>query len=103
MVVMQEIRRRLRHIVGPFLGLSALVYFGYHTVHGDRGLLAWWHLRHDIRQAEENLAQVAETRRGMERRAQLLRTDNLDPDMLEERARVMLNMARPDEIVVFDR
>jgi cell division protein FtsB len=36
----------------------------------------------------------------LERRASLLRPDHLDPDMLEERARTILNFARPDEIVV---
>ena len=30
----------------------------------------------------------------------LLRPDNFDPDMLEERTRVMLNYVHPDEIVI---
>ena len=30
----------------------------------------------------------------------LLRTASLDPDMLDERARAMLNVAKPDEVVV---
>lgn len=102
MIVLQEIRRRARHIIGPFLGASALVYFGYHTVQGDRGLLAWWHLRHEIGQAEQMLAEVSDVRQGMERRVALLRPDNLDPDMLEERARLMLNMGRDNEVVILD-
>ena len=32
----------------------------------------------------------------------LMRPDNLDPDMLEERARIMLNYVRPDELVIID-
>ena len=37
----------------------------------------------------------------LERRVALLRRDNLDPDMLDERARVVLNFAAPGELVIF--
>jgi cell division protein FtsB len=30
----------------------------------------------------------------------LLRPDHLDPDLLDERARAVLNLAAPDEIVI---
>lgn len=100
MMILNEIRRRARHVVGPFIGLTAVVYFAYHTVQGDRGLLAWWRLNQEIKQAEESLAQLEETRDHLDHRAQLLRPDHLDPDMLEERARLMLNMGRDDEVVI---
>lgn len=100
MMILNEIRRRARHVVGPFLGLTAVVYFAYHTVQGDRGLIAWWRLTQDIKQAEESLAQLEDVRDNLDHRAQLLRPDHLDPDMLEERARLMLNMGRDDEVIV---
>ena len=101
MLVLQEIRRRARHLIGPLLGAGLVVYFAYHTVQGDRGLIAWWRLRHEIHQAEETLARVEDSRRQIEHRAALLRPDRLDRDMLEERARFMLDMGRDDELVVF--
>ena len=100
MLITKEIRRSARHVVGPFLGLTLVVYFAYHTVQGDRGLMAWWQLNQEVKQAEETLAQLDETRTTLDRRASLLRPDHLDPDMLEERARLMLNMGRDDEVVV---
>lgn len=100
MMILNEIRRRARHVVGPFLGLTAVVYFAYHTVQGDRGLMAWWRLNQEIKQAEESLAQLEEARDNLDHRARLLRPDHLDPDMLEERARLMLNMGRDDEVIV---
>ncbi len=100
MLILAEIRRRARHVIGPFLGLMAVTYFAYHTVQGDRGLLAWWHLNQEIKQAEETLAQLEESRDTMERRARLLQPEQLDPDMLEERARTMLNMGRDDEVII---
>ncbi|MTJ84036.1 MAG: septum formation initiator family protein [Telmatospirillum sp.] len=100
MVILNEIRRRARHVIGPFIGLTAVVYFAYHTVQGDRGLLAWWRLTQEIKQAEETLAQLEETRDNLDHRAQLLRPEHLDADMLEERARKMLNMGRDDEVII---
>ena len=31
----------------------------------------------------------------------LLRAEGLDPDMLEERARALINLGREDEVVIF--
>ncbi len=100
MSLFSEIRRRAPSLVGPFLGACAVVYFAYHTVQGDRGLLAWWRLRHEISEAQLTLARVKGQRDALERRAGLLRPDSLDPDMLEERARVMLHVGRDDEAVI---
>ena len=94
-------RRRLSYILGPLIGFGAVVYFAYHTVEGDRGVLAWVRLQNDIADAELQLAKVSTERQQLEHRVLLLRPDHLDPDMLEERARAMLNMGRSDEVVVF--
>ncbi|MDA8231745.1 MAG: septum formation initiator family protein [Magnetospirillum sp.] len=98
-----DFRHRLRHVVGPLIGLSAVVYFVYHTLEGDRGVLAWMRLRGQIAQAEAKLATVSAERQQLEHKVLLLRPDHLDPDMLEERARIMLDMGHDDEVVVFDR
>ncbi|MBF0093707.1 MAG: septum formation initiator family protein [Alphaproteobacteria bacterium] len=100
MLTLREIRRRARYILGPLLGVGAVVYFSYHAVQGDRGLLAWWEVRHEIQQASRQLALVEAERDAWEKRVALLRPDSLDPDILEEGARVILNMGRPDEVVI---
>ncbi|MGE5502845.1 MAG: FtsB family cell division protein [Actinomycetota bacterium] len=101
--MLQELRRRLRHVIGPLIGLGAVLYFAYHTIEGDRGVLAWLRLKGEILEAEMQLAKVSSDRAEMEHRVLLLRPDHLDPDMLEERARIMLNMGHADEVVVFDK
>ena len=73
------------------------------TVEGDRGVLAWLRLKNEALDAEQQLAKVTSQRLDLEHRVLLLHPDHLDPDMLEERARVMLNMGREDEVVVLDR
>ena len=51
----KEIRSRARHVIGPVLGISAVTYFGFHAVQGDRGLMAWWKLRQYIEVANISL------------------------------------------------
>lgn len=80
-----------------------MVYFAYHTFEGDRGILAWARLNNEILAAEMELATVSSERQALEHRVLLLRPDHLDPDMLEERARIMLNMGRTDEVVIFSK
>lgn len=101
--MLQEIAQRLRHVIGPLIGVGAVAYFAYHTVEGDRGVLAWIRMKNEILEAEMQLARVSTDRQALEHRVLLLRPDHLDPDMLEERARIMLNMGREDEVVVFER
>ncbi len=67
---------------------------------GDRGLCAWWRVKQEIHQAEETLSTLQMEHDRLDHRVQALRPDHLDPDMLEERARVMLNMGRDDEVIV---
>ncbi len=100
MSVIFEIRRRMRMIIAPILCLAALGYFVYHTINGDRGILAWWHLRQEISKAQATLDETADIRSALERRAALMRPDNLDPDMLEEQARGLLNMSRDGDIII---
>jgi cell division protein FtsB len=101
MTTLREIRRRAVNVVGPFLGLTAVVYFSYHTLQGDRGLFAWWRVKQEVLQAEQDLSYLRAEYARLDHRVGQLRTDRLDPDMLEERARIMLNMGRDDEVIVF--
>lgn len=100
--MLKHLRQRLRYIWGPLIGLCTVVYFAYHTIEGDRGVLAYLRLKAQIDDAEMQLAKVTTDRQELEHRVLLLRPDHLDPDMLEERARVMLNMGRDGEKVIME-
>jgi len=92
--------RALRQIVGPLVGVCVVGYFAYHTVHGDRGLVALTRLQDQVAEANATLAQVSAEKAEMQRRADMLRPDNLDPDLLEERSRAVLNYSHPDELII---
>ena len=90
----------VRHTIGPAIGVCVVAYFAYYAVQGDRGLIAMKRIQGEIAQAEATLETLKAERERMDRRAQLLRNDNLDPDMLEERARSMLNLSGQRDVVI---
>ena len=92
---------RPRQILVPIIFAMMFGYFGYHLVNGDRGLLAMAHLQRETMIAEQNLAEAETTRKIWERRVAALRNQSLDPDMLDERARILLNFSRKEDIIVF--
>jgi cell division protein FtsB len=100
MFIWRELKRRARDVVGPVLGFCVVGYFVYHSIEGDRGLTAYLRLGEQLIEARAQLDEIQAERKALERRVKLLRADNLDPDMLDERAREVLNYTRPDEIVI---
>ena len=102
MGLMQEIRARARYVIGPVLGICAVGYFAFHVVHGDRGLIAWWNIKQRVSAAKQALVVTQGKRETLERRVQLMEPGTLDPDMIEERARLMLNYGYADEIVILE-
>jgi cell division protein FtsB len=75
---------------------AALVgYFGVNAYTGKYGLNA----RQEIIALTDELARLKRERADSEHRVSLLRTDRLDPDMLDERARYQLDYANPHDLV----
>lgn len=93
--------RPLAALLVPTIGTAMLAYFAVHAIQGDRGLLAKERLLTEIAAAETTLAALRSERSEIEHLANGLGPYGLDLDLLDERARAMLNMARPDEVVVF--
>jgi cell division protein FtsB len=103
MIVLRELRRRARFVLGPVLGMAATGYFAYHLVEGDRGLLAWRRLSAELRVDRAALATVQAERQALDRRVENLKPDHLDPDLLDERVRATLNLVAPNEVVIMQK
>ena len=97
------IRARARPVTIGMLAVGLVVYFGYHTVEGDRGLIAWLRLDAKLAAAETTLASLHMKRQRLESRIALIREQHIDEDMLDEQVRRMLNLIRPNEIVIYHR
>ncbi|HWK47310.1 MAG TPA: septum formation initiator family protein [Stellaceae bacterium] len=100
MTITRRIRRSARSLLGPAIGLCLSGYFVYHLVEGDRGLGAWLRLTQQIRVAKTQAASVKAERDSVEQHVAALRSDHLDPDMLDEQARGSLDLVAPNEIVI---
>jgi cell division protein FtsB len=95
-----DIKRRARHMVGPMLGCLLAAYFVYHSIQGDHGALAWRQLDLLINEAEGSLATLEEQREALESRVGMLRPESLDPDMVEEQGRRLLNFSHRDDVLL---
>jgi cell division protein FtsB len=97
-------RRRLRSLLNALAlyVIAALLigYFGVNAYTGEHGLIAKQDLDQEIGQLSSELATARAERAVWERRVALLKSDNLDPDLLDERARTLLNLAEPRDLTL---
>jgi cell division protein FtsB len=98
-----ELRQRSRTALATLLGASAIAYFGYHAVQGNRGIEEWFRLSGQLEALEKRQVLNAQRIAILDRRVGLLREETLDRDLLDERARAVLGLARPEEIIVLGR
>lgn len=101
MALGREIKRRLQQVALPLLGACLTAYFVYHAIHGDRGIYAWLRINQELKIANAEATSLQGERQALERRITSLSSTSLDLDMLDERARVMLNFAHPDDLIIF--
>jgi cell division protein FtsB len=100
MIVLHEMRRRARFLVGPLLGAALTSYFVYHTIEGDRGLRAWRDITQQLRVAGDTLATVQAERDALAHKVAGLDPNHVDPDLLDQQIRATLDLVAPDEIVI---
>lgn len=98
---MGEIRRRARFVVAPVLGTLLIGYFGYHALTGERSLITLWLVKQRLAEAQVTFAQVSGERERLQRRVNLMESEHIDPDMLDERVRWTLDYVAPGEVVIF--
>lgn len=94
------VKRRVKSSAPPMLFLAVVGYFAWNAVNGDRGLKAMAGRQEVLKAAQAEQKQAENDRDTWERRIAGLRPAHLDPDTLDERARAMLNMAEPTDVVV---
>ncbi len=102
MLLFRDMRLRMKKLVGPFVGLFTFFYFTYHILHGERGVFAWTKINDRVVEAKLQLKKLKEKNEVFEHRVKLLHPEHLDPDLLEERARAMLNYGYSNELVVIE-
>jgi cell division protein FtsB len=88
-------RRRLHSFVtalGLYVGASLLIgYFAVNAYTGNRGLRAQQDLDYEYAELSRQLERLKVERSFWQRRVALLKSESIDPDMLGERTRAVLN------------
>lgn len=74
-----------------------LVYFVFHTIYGNRGLLAYFKVNQKLDKSYEELKTLRSERIEHEHKVKLLKEG--DKDLIDEKARNILGVANPNEQV----
>lgn len=94
------VKRRLKLAAAPVFFLGITAYFGWSVTQGNHGLVANAQRQEMLRQVQADNAAVRAERDAWARRVAGLQSSHLDPDTLDERARAMINLADPSDVVV---
>lgn len=89
---------------GYMLVLGVLsFYFIINAIKGDRGFFRYLYLKNKVEQALVERERYAIMKKDLEHKVAMLSENSLDLDYLEERAKIVLNMAGESEYVILDK
>ncbi|BAG40847.1 FtsB family cell division protein [Orientia tsutsugamushi] len=77
--------------------IGLLIYFAFHAVYGNRGLISYIEFNNNVDQSLKKLYKLKAERLELEQRVNLLRLQSLDLDMLDEQVRKKLGLAHSNE------
>jgi len=100
-------RRGPARFLAPFAfyvaASACAAYFIYHAHNGPRGLETKQELAVQIAELEFEIGKLREERAEWDARVALMRRDEVDRDLLEERARASLGRVHRNDVVVIGR
>jgi len=83
---------------GIVIGLS--IYFSFHLITGKYGVVAWVKIKDELKTNNLKLQKLTDQKEELEKVVNLLQPGNLNPDLLDEKARAILGYAKKGEKVV---
>jgi cell division protein FtsB len=98
MVIRPRIRAFLTALGLYVVAALFIGYFGVNAYTGKNGINARQELDQQIADLAGEVERVKAERARWERRVALLKAESIDPDMLDERARQILNYLDPHEV-----
>jgi len=101
MVFLAEQGRKLRNFAKTSFFAAALVYFAYHGVSGERGLLAMAKISKELEEIRTEHQEIQTDREKLQHRVNMMYSYSLDRDLLDEQARKILGHAHKDEVIFY--
>lgn len=103
-MVVRTRRQRILQAAGLYLAAAAMIaYFGFHAYYGEHGIRAKQEFVAQIDELNRDLQALRREKAEVARRVALMQANALDPDMLDQRAREILNFADPRDLVLIQR
>ena len=96
----QSFQRSFVFVGGLVLTGTLVVFFGFHTIVGERGLMVRKDIDREIQAASEVLALLNKQNHFLEHRIKLLRSGAIDADMLAEIARANVGMYNKNDVII---
>jgi cell division protein FtsB len=103
MVTRSRLKSFLTGLALYTMAAAMIGYFGVNAYTGRYGLNAQQELDQEIIALTSELARLKQERAEGEKRVSLLRSDRVDPDMLDERVRFQLDYVNPHDLVRMNR
>lgn len=94
-------KKKLKNIITNCFFFLVVIYFTFHAINGDRGVLSMVALEKELAIARAELQDVSSERHALQNRVEKFRPNHIDPDLLDEQARKVIGYARPNEEVYF--
>lgn len=94
---------RRRGVAGGIFAIVVIALTSYLTfaaLQGEHGLFSLFRVQADEATLRAELGDLKEQRAAIQNRTARLSTETLDLDLLDERARKVLSLGRPDEIII---
>ncbi|MEZ5824154.1 MAG: septum formation initiator family protein [Geminicoccaceae bacterium] len=94
---MAKLARRHSASMALFL---VMAYFGYHAIHGERGLLAWIDHSRLVEIRRHELAELQSHRDELQSRVDGLQENRISPDLLEEELKKLGYLRRNEAVIL---
>lgn len=98
--MLRAVKNRLRAIAPPVIFLAITYYFGWNALHGRSGLEAQRVQQQQLDQANARFQAAEAERQAWSTKIADLSGQSIAPDMLDEQARQVLNLANPNDLVI---
>ncbi len=76
-----------------------LLYFLFHSIYGSRAIISYFKFQAELERSHKTLEMLRSERLDLENKIRLLRPNSIDKDLLDEKARNVLGLAKPNEQV----
>ena len=96
----QSFQRPFAFAGGLVFAGTLMVFFGFHTIVGERGLMVRAEIEREILAARETLALLDKQNHFLEHRIKLLRSGAINADMLAETARANVGMYNKNDVII---